>query len=138
MGHVKKRESMHGLGSLQAEVMDVVWKLGKATVSVVHEQIAKRRPVTYTTVLVAMQKLEKKGWLTHSTRGRAYVYRPVKSKQQADVGILKQLLQTAFGGDPKTLLSHLLDAHPMDEDELTSLKKLIDARRKEKRHERSS
>lgn len=127
--------SLHGLGALQAEVMEIVWESGEATVSQVAERIGQRRRVTYTTVLVAMQKLEKKGWLTHRTVGRAYVYRPARSRETVHAGLLRELLKTAFRGDPRLLLSHLLDDHPMSDAELADLRKLIDTRRKEKRRD---
>ena len=50
-----------GLGKLQAEVMELVWQRGEATVAELVEEISQRRRVSYTTVLVAMQKMEKKG-----------------------------------------------------------------------------
>ena len=126
-----KKRSLHGLGELQAEVMEIVWNLGEATVAQVHERITRRRKVTYTTVLVAMQKLDKKGWLKHRREGRAYVYQPGRSRETAHGNLLKDLLKQAFGGDPQLMLSRLLDQHPMSDTELSELKKLIDAKRRE-------
>ncbi|MBI3462118.1 MAG: BlaI/MecI/CopY family transcriptional regulator, partial [Planctomycetes bacterium] len=103
------KHSVHGLGALQAEVMEIVWELGEATVAQVAERIGKRRRVTYTTVLVAMQKLDKKGWLRHHSAGRAYVYQPVRSREAAHTGVVRDILLNAFRGNPRLLLSHLLD-----------------------------
>src|SRR5687767_6069635 len=128
---MSKPKVMHGLGELQAEVMEIVWSKGEATVAEVVEVIGRRRPVTYTTVLVAMQKLDQKGWLKHRSVGRAYVYSPRRSREQVHGGLLKDFLQSAFGGDPRLLLSHLLDAHPMSEEELDDLRRLIAQRKKE-------
>lgn len=124
-----------GLGRLQAEVMDLVWQRGEATVAELVEQISQRRPLSYTTVLVAMQKLEKKGWLTHRTAGRAYVYRPVHSRQQVQGRLLRDFLHSAFGGDPRLLLASLLDESPISDEELDELWRLIDERKREKRGE---
>lgn len=126
-----KKRSLHGLGELQAEVMEIVWNLGEATVAQVHERIMLRRKVTYTTVLVAMQKLAKTGWLKHRSEGRAYVYQASRSRETAHGNVLKDVLKQAFEGDPQLLLSHLLDQHPMSDSELSELKKLIEAKRKE-------
>ena len=125
------RRAFHGLGKLQAEVMELVWELGEATVSRLVEEISGRRSVSYTTVLVAMQKLEKKGWLTHRQEGRAYVYRPVRSRRQVHGGLLREFLQSAFQGDPKLLLASLLDENPMTEEELDELRRLIDTHKEE-------
>ena len=57
-----------------------------------------------------MQKLEKKGWLTHRVDGRAYVYRPVRSRATAQAGLWAEVLDGVFDGDPTLLVSQLLDA----------------------------
>jgi predicted transcriptional regulator len=124
-----------GLGSLQAEVMELVWQRGEATVAELVERISQDRPVSYTTVLVATQKLEKKGWLVHRTAGRAYVYRPVHSRQQVRRRLLRDLLHSAFRDDPRLLLASLLDESPMDDEQLEELRKLIEEHRKEKHGE---
>jgi predicted transcriptional regulator len=128
-------KKLPGLGYLQAQVMEFVWDRGEATVADVVEYLGRRRAITYTTALVAMQKLEKKGWLTHRAAGRAYVYSPVRSRSKTQVGILREMLDAVFGGDPKLLVSQLLDARPWSSNDLADLKKLIEARRKESRHE---
>ena len=131
-----KKRSLRGLGELQAEVMEIVWNLGEATVSQVHERIALRRKALYTTVLVAMQKLDnKKGWLKHRREGRANVYRPARSREATQGSLLKDVLGQVFEGNPHVLLSSLLEQHPMSDEELADLKKLIDVRRREKRRE---
>ena len=130
-----RKRSLHGLGELQAEVMEIVWDLGEATVSQVHERVALRRQAIYTTVLVAMQKLEKKGWLKHRKEGRANVYTPTRSREASQGSLLKDVLKQVFEGDPQVLLSSLLDQHPMSDNELADLKKLIEAKRRGKNRE---
>ena len=121
-----------GLGSLQAEVMEIVWSREEVTVAQLVEAIGKQRPVTYTTVLSAVQKLAKKGWLKHRTEGRAYVYRAAKQRTDVGRGKLRELLKTAFSGDPRLLLASLIDETRLSDAELTELKTLIEERRKDK------
>ena len=100
------------------------------------EHLGRRRPVTYTTVLVAMQKLEKKGWLTHRVRraARMSIVRR-RTREVAQAG----LVYGDAGGRASTAIpscwsSQLVDARPWSGEELSQLRQLIDARRKEKRH----
>ena len=123
-------EKILGLGSLQTEVMELVWERDEATVAQLVEAIGQRRPVTYTTVLSAVQKLEKKGWLEHRSEGRAYVYRAVRKKTDVGGSKLRELLKTAFSGDSRLLLSSLIDEARLSDEELAELRKLIDERRK--------
>lgn len=128
-------KKLHGLGSLQSEVMDLAWEHGDVTVAQVAEAIGRRRRVTYTTVLSAMQKLEKKGWLKHRSAGRAYIYSPTRNREQVGGRTLKELLKTTFQGDSRLLLASLLDETRLSDTELRELRQLIDTRRKETRHE---
>jgi BlaI family transcriptional regulator, penicillinase repressor len=122
---------LHGLGSLQSEVMELVWVQGEATVAQLFETIGARRRITYTTILSAVQKLERKGWLRHRAAGRAYVYYPVRDRLQVGGRTLRDLLRTAFEGDPRLLLSSLLEDTKLSDEDLKELRKLIEQRRKE-------
>jgi predicted transcriptional regulator len=125
-----KQKPVHGLGELQREVLEHVWQRGEATVADVVKHLGRRRSIVYTSVLVAMQKLEKKGWLTHRVEGRAYVYQPAHSKAKAQAGALREILDAVFGGDPKLLVTGLLDARPWTAAELADLRRLIEERRR--------
>jgi BlaI family transcriptional regulator, penicillinase repressor len=122
---------LHGLGSLQSEVMDLVWGQGEATVAQLFETIGARRRITYTTILSAVQKLERKGWLKHRTAGRAYVYYAVRDRLQVGGRTLRDLLRTAFEGDPRLLLTSLLEDTKLSDSDLKELRKLIEQRRRE-------
>ena len=123
-------KAAHGLGALQAEVMELIWRQSEATVAQLWDVIGQRRTITYTTVLSAVQKLEKKGWLKHRSAGRAHVYFATRGKEEIGGRSLRELLKTAFGGDPKLLLTSLLDDPKLSDAELSELRKLIDERRK--------
>jgi BlaI family transcriptional regulator, penicillinase repressor len=123
---------IHGLGSLQSEVMEFVWQNGEATVSQMLEAICRKRSITYTTVLSAVQKLQKKGWLKYRPAGRAYVYFATRNREEVGGRTLKELLKSTFGGDPRLLLTSLLDDARLSDAELIELRKLIEERRKEK------
>jgi BlaI family penicillinase repressor len=129
------RQPFHGLGTLQSEVMELIWGQGESMVAQLFETIGSRRSVTYTTILSAVQKLEKKGWLKHRVAGRAYVYYPVRDRLQVGSRSLRDLLRTAFGGDPRLLLASLLEDTKLSGMDLKELRKLIEERRKEVRHE---
>ena len=126
---------IHGLGSLQSEVMEIIWRQEEASVAQMVEAIGKKRPVTYTTVLSAVQKLQRKGWLKFRAAGRAYIYSAKRNREEVGGRTLRDLLRTAFGGNPKLLLASLLEDARLSDEDLTELKKLIEQRRKGVRHE---
>ena len=130
-----KPKSLDSLGQLQIAVMEIVWELGEATVGQVREKLAAKKSLAYTTVLSAMQKLEKAGWLRHRSEGRTYIYRPRRSRKEAGTNALQQFTRRVFDGDPVLLIEHLIDSEQLGNDELAQLRKMIDRRRKERRND---
>jgi predicted transcriptional regulator len=125
------RASIDDLGELQKAVMEIVWEMGEATVNQVRDRLGKRRKLAYTTVLTVMQKLDKSGWLTHREEGRAYVYQPTKTRDEAGRSSLRQFIDRVCGGNPIAAFQHLLDDEELSPGDLTALRKMIDKRRKE-------
>jgi predicted transcriptional regulator len=127
------RKRLDELGSLQQAVMDVIWERGEATVEDVRTGLRGRRPA-YTTVLSVLQKPEKAGWLTHRAEGRAYVYSAKRSRRQEGSSALWQFIDGVFRGDPTVLFEHLIEGDRVDDADLAALRKMIDAKRKERSH----
>jgi BlaI family transcriptional regulator, penicillinase repressor len=126
------RKSLDDLGALQKAIMETVWEFGEATVQQVLGRIGRDRGLAYTTVLSAMQKLEKRGWLRHREEGRAYIYLPTRSREEESKSSLRKFIATVFGGDPLVLFQHLLDDEELSSTDLAALKKMIEKRRKER------
>ena len=70
------------LGSLELEVMELLWQAGEATVRQITERINRDRPVAYTTVMTVMGHLVNKGLLTRVMEQKRYRYGVVNT--QAD------------------------------------------------------
>src|SRR5215469_11858093 len=126
---------LDSLGDLQGAVMETVWRLGEATVQQVRDELAKTKSLAYTTVLSAMQKLEKAGWLAHRSEARTYIYFARHSRQQAEVSALRAFTRRVFRGEPLRLFQHLLEDEQLADEDLAELRKHIDRRRKERRNE---
>jgi len=78
-----------GLGPLEAEVMDVLWRAeAPLTVRAVVAELNARRaaPLAYTTVMTVMTRLAGKRVLARSRRGRQYMYAPLAA-DTADIAV---------------------------------------------------
>jgi BlaI family transcriptional regulator, penicillinase repressor len=124
------RDSLDDLAELQKTVMEIVWQLGEASVNQVKAKLGRRK-LAYTTVLSVMQKLDKAGWLRHREEGRAYIYQPTVSREEAGRSSLRQFINRVCGGDPIAMFQHLLDDQELSAEDLAELRKMIDKRRKE-------
>ncbi len=87
--------------------MRALWPLGEATVREVREAMAGRRPRAYTTVMTILDRLAQKGIVSRRKAGRAYVYRPNVSAEQARAFALGQLVENYFGGEKQALDAYL-------------------------------
>jgi predicted transcriptional regulator len=126
------RGSIDRLGALQKAVMEAVWDLGEATVQQVRDHLGREPLPAYTTVLSVLQKLEKAGWLSHRAEGRSYIYRPVRSRQEAGTTSLRTFVERVFRGDRLLLFQHLLEDEDLSDEDLKALRTMIDRRRKGK------
>ena len=126
------RKRLDELGSLQQAVMEVVWEKNEATVQEVRAAIKGRKRAAYTTVLSVLQKLEKAGWVRHRAEGRAYVYSPLRSREQEGSSALWRFIDGVFRGDPMLMFQHLMDGNRLDDEALAELRRMIDARREER------
>jgi predicted transcriptional regulator len=114
------------LGRRERQIMDVVYRLGKATVTDVLERLPE--PPSYSAVRALMRILEEKGHLSHEQDGPRYVYLPTVPRDAAQASALSHMVRTFFGGSAEAAVAALLDLpeHGMSEGELTRLSRLID------------
>ncbi len=121
------------LGKLQRAVIEVVWELGEANVHQVRERIGRKKKLAYTTILTAMQKLEKAGWLQHRTEGKVYIYTPTRTREQAGATSVRKFMERIFDGNALLMFQHLMRQSELSDDELQELRKMIDQKRKERK-----
>ena len=125
------KKPLDELGDLQRSVIEAVWQLGQATVHQVRQRLARKRKPAYTTVLTAMQKLEKAGWLRHESKGKSYLYFPTATRREAGAGSLRKFIKRVFDGDATLMFQHLISDSKLSDNELARLRKMIDDKRSE-------
>jgi BlaI family penicillinase repressor len=91
----------------ELEVMKIVWDLRAASVKNVHSLLAQRKKVAYTTILTIMGILESKGVLTHTIVGRAFIYRPLLSRQQAMHNQVSDVVERFFDGNKLKMVEYV-------------------------------
>ena len=87
--------------------MDVVYKLGRATVAQIHERLPD--PPHSAAVRTMLRILEGKGQLRHVSDGPRFVYLPTTPRSVAQRSALKHLLGTFFNGSRAAVVAALLD-----------------------------
>ena len=72
----------NNISDLQLAVMRVLWRRGEAAVAEVHGDLEPERGLAPTTIATILSRLERRGLVRHSSRGRQYLYAPVISEQE--------------------------------------------------------
>jgi predicted transcriptional regulator len=121
------------LSRREREIMDVIYRFGRATVAEVLESLPD--PPSYSAVRALLRVLEAKGHLRHEEDGPRYVFLPTIPRERARQSALRQLLHTFFDGSTEQAVAALLDLSTarMSDAELDRLRDLIADARKEGR-----
>ncbi|MCY4120793.1 MAG: BlaI/MecI/CopY family transcriptional regulator [Acidobacteria bacterium] len=118
-----------GLSRRERQIMDILFRLGRATASVVRAELAG--DPSSSTVRTQLRILEQKGHVRHDEEGLRYVYRPVTPRRAARRSALRHLVETFFDGSAEQAVTALLggEARRLTEPELERIARIVsDAR----------
>src|SRR3954453_169897 len=119
------------LGKRERQIMEAVYRLGRATVAEVRSQLADEP--SYSAVRGMMRFLEEKGLLRHAQDGVRYVYQPTVAPSKARKSALQSLVHTFFGGSTREAVAALIEDSDLEREDLDRLQDLIAQARKEGR-----
>ena len=109
------------LTKFELEVMDLLWRLGEASVRQLHEAIDHGRPA-YTTIQTIVQRLEQKGAVRRTRKiGNALLFEPMITRKSAYRRLIDDLLDLVGGSQP--LVAHLLESGKLSLDDLKAVEK---------------
>jgi BlaI family transcriptional regulator, penicillinase repressor len=132
LAYRRKDEEPHSkLSRRERQIMDVIYRRGKATAAEVQQDLPDEP--NYSTVRAQLRVLEDKGYVRHEGLGMRYIFRPVIPREQARGSALRRVVETFFDGSAEQVVASLLDgsAGKISDDELARLSRLIEKARKE-------
>ncbi|MFM7405660.1 MAG: BlaI/MecI/CopY family transcriptional regulator [Cuspidothrix sp.] len=127
------RPKQMSVGPLEAEILGIVWDLGSATVKDVHDRILSdpNRELAYTSVTTVLRRLTEKGWLACDKQGKAFYWRPLLTKQQAEVIKAHDQLQRFLAvGNPDVIAAFADSLDQAASDQIEAIAKRIQDARK--------
>lgn len=110
----------------ELSILTVLWQRGPSTVREVHEALKGAQDTGYTTVLKLMQIMAQKGLCARDESQRSHVYRALVSEEQAQRGLLTDLMDKAFGGSAAQLVLRALSSDRASREELAEIRALLD------------
>lgn len=123
-----KKFAKAGLTKLELELMQVIWRLNRCTVSAVQAELT--RPLAYTTVQTILNILERKGKLRRELNGRAYFYSARVTEAKAIGQVVRDVIDRMFGGSSEELVMSLLKNGEIDAKRISELTRRFDEEEK--------
>ena len=110
----------------EMSVLRLLWELGEASVREVHESICGDQAMEFATVQTYLRRLETKGYVRASRKGRVCYYKPRAKAQSVIRETMQELVDRLFGGNAIPLVQHMIEEYDMSSEEMQRLRKLID------------
>ena len=125
-------ERATGLSRRERQIMDVIYRRGRATAAEVLEDIPD--PPSYSAVRAMLRLLEEKGHVRHEQDGPRYVFLPIVNRDRARKSALTHVVRTFFDGSATEAVAALLnDGGKLSDAELDRLSAMIEQAREEGR-----
>lgn len=110
----------------ELEILAILWELGEASVRQVHERLSQTKDTGYTTTLKIMQIMHTKGLVSRDEKSRSHIYTPVINKKDTQSSLLKNLMNTAFGGSAQNLVMQALGQENPSKEDLDEIRAFLD------------
>jgi predicted transcriptional regulator len=121
----RRKNPEQALTPLELEIMNVLWVTGPANVQTVQERLTSR-DLAYTTVQTMLNVLHRKGKVKRQLKNRAFVYRPVFTREKAVKQALGDMLDRFFGGSADSLVLSLVESRRLTRERLAQIQELLD------------
>ena len=112
------------LTKAEEQLMQVLWKLEKAFVKEIIDQLPQPKPI-YNTVSTIVRVLESKGMVGYEAFGRTHRYYPLISKEEYKRMETDKLLGNYFENSIQNMFSYFVQEEKMKLDDVDKIMKMI-------------
>lgn len=125
--NINKNTYLH-LGDLELQIMNIIWDKDRpCSVSEIHETLYPENKRAYTTIMTIMGNLYKKGVLERKKEGNAYLYVPVKKRDEIALGFINKITKGFFKNNITEFFSCFLKSKDLlSEQEIEDLKNKVE------------
>jgi predicted transcriptional regulator len=122
---MSKPRAQAGLTKRERQIMDVLYRLGRATAAEIMERVPGAPG--YSTIRTQLRVLESKGHVRHEEQGLRYIYLPTVPRRSAGRSALRHLVDTFFDGSSAKAVAALLggEGSRISDDELQRIAELV-------------
>ena len=115
---------MKDLTKAEEQIMQILWKLRKAFVKDIIDQLPEPKPA-YNTVSTIVRILEKKGFVSYNAYGKTHEYFPIIKKDSYKQQTLKRLVKNYFSNSYGEMVSFFSQDENLSSSELEDIVRII-------------
>lgn len=115
---------MQKLAKREAQIMQIIWTLEKASIKEIAAQIPEPRP-HYNSVSTMVKLLKTKGFVREEKQGKAYQYFALVPKEDYQEEIVDEVVKGYFDNSPIKLVNYFAKEQKLDAEDLERLLKMI-------------
>lgn len=116
---------MEELTKTEERIMQILWKLEKAFVKDIIQELDEEPKPPYNTISSVVRLLEKKGYVGYKAYGKTYEYYPVIKKEEYAKASFSKLFSGYFDNSPTHLLSFMVKEEKLSSSDIKELQELI-------------
>ena len=119
---------MQKLTNKEEEIMQILWKLKKAFVKDIMEEITEDKP-HYNTLSTIVRNLEEKRYVGYTAYGKTHQYFPLVSIEKYRKKFMNTAIDTYFNSSYKNLVSFFAEEEKISADELREILAIIEKKK---------
>jgi predicted transcriptional regulator len=123
-------ETNPGISDAEHAVMEALWRRSPLTATEVCDSVSGERDWSLATVKTLLSRLVTKNAVGTKPDGRRFLYSPLLERSDYVGTESKRLVDRLFGGRVAPLVSHLVEAEALSEDDLAEIEALLNEMRK--------
>ena len=116
---------MKKLSPLELRIMEALWKQGRLSVREIQETFPESERPAYSTVQTMVYRLEEKGAVRRLRKiGNAHIFDAAISRHEAGGRLVDDVINL-FGGSPRFVMAHMVEAGKLSMDDIREAEKLL-------------
>jgi predicted transcriptional regulator len=113
------------LTDLQQAILDFIWTHGPSTSEHVRKGLLPRHRLKDSSVRTLLRRLEDRGYLTHSTEGKVFVYSTTARRTSVAAKAVRHIIDRFWSGSAEQFLAGMVDEKVLTADDITRLAKKV-------------
>ena len=100
---------MRPLTDLQQAILDYIWTHGPATSEQLREGLRPKHPLKDSSIRTLLRRLEERGYVTHTSEGKVFVYEATSRRTSVAARAVKQIIDRFWSGSAEQFLAGMVD-----------------------------